>query len=284
MTCAAAATWLTGPVPARGDEPATQASRPARAERRPSASSADPAKARLLRAAAQFRGIRDGMLNSRLPEVRERGRARILELLNDENVGVFSRELLSGDVFSRAVLVEGLSRLRGNESATLQLATVFLLEPEPAVRGAALSELRRRDSVRTLYMFQEALYAPNDAVVARAAAALAEMGATAAVPDLIKNLTVDRNQHVSTLVPASFTGTSYADVYRWGPGGWAAAYPVGQNSLIGNLVEAWRVAPVTVMRTEVRDALRHLTGQDFGFDVDAWSNWYLAQMHEEAAK
>ena len=31
---------------------------------------------------------------------------------------------------------------------------------------------------------------------------------------------------------------------------------------------------VTVYRTEVREALCKITGRDFGFDMDAWAQWY----------
>lgn len=47
---------------------------------------------------------------------------------------------------------------------------------------------------------------------------------------------------------------------------------------LGNgLINIGRRQRVVVYRTEVLDALRRITGQDFGFDVAAWSNWHTAQ-------
>ncbi len=34
---------------------------------------------------------------------------------------------------------------------------------------------------------------------------------------------------------------------------------------------------VTVYRTEVLEALRRLTGQDFGFEREPWQRWYEAR-------
>jgi hypothetical protein len=36
----------------------------------------------------------------------------------------------------------------------------------------------------------------------------------------------------------------------------------------------WQYQRVTVYRTELLEALRRITGQDFGFDRDDWLRWY----------
>jgi len=39
----------------------------------------------------------------------------------------------------------------------------------------------------------------------------------------------------------------------------------------------WQYRRVTVYRTEVLEALRRITGRDFGFDREDWQKWYEKQ-------
>jgi hypothetical protein len=40
----------------------------------------------------------------------------------------------------------------------------------------------------------------------------------------------------------------------------------------------YQLRSVTVFRTEVMEALKRITGQNFGFDAVAWRRWYEEQL------
>jgi hypothetical protein len=125
-------------------------------------------------------------------------------------------------------------------------------------------------------------------VVKRAAVGLKKLGAEAAVPDLIRVLTVQRRKLVEVPVRKYFDGWPrvvngrFQILRRVSP----ERVGIGRGPVEDDYDQsAWksfgyewtmelRRRLVTVYRSEVREALRELTGQDFGFDTQKWQRWY----------
>jgi len=242
-------------------------------------------QARLLRAVQgewlrRIRAIRHAYLERRGPRLLEEGRARILEITDPLAVLPLAAVLSDGDENCRLLLVEALSAFPQDE-ATLNLAVMALLDPSPRVRDRALAEMRRRNDQRVVAEYRQALMHGSDLLVARAATALGYLQADEAVPDLIDSLTARRRRWVEVPV----------ETYL---GGWSCAFSgimvhIGSTRLLcpprlgvcgvyGTFVpdtrNEWRYRLVTVYRTEVLEALKQITGQNFGFDRQKWHQWY----------
>jgi hypothetical protein len=120
--------------------------------------------------------------------------------------------------------------------------------------------------------------------------------AVEAVPDLANVLRVQRVRAVSVPVIRYFSGFSQAFTSQsqislgsssvpYTPsigvlvpgtipvGGTASA--AGPNVLAPGVVDTvTELRDVTVFRTEVMEALKQITGENFGFDEAAWRHWY----------
>lgn len=228
----------------------------------------------------RIRAIRNSLLESPIGRTVEDGRRRILAISDPLAIGPMSRVLSQGDPPIRALLVEALSAFAEDE-ASMNIAILGLLEPIKQVREAALDEIARRNDPRTIPQYRKALKAGNETVLLRAADGLGRIKALEAVPDLIDVLTRQRMKVVERYPNTFFSG--FRAVYgipvrsRGGVTIQVANYPrIGMpDSRLHRGLMVQRVAQkVTVYRTEVREALRQITGQDFGFDRDEWRRWY----------
>lgn len=231
-----------------------------------------------------IRAVRDNLLNSSRSSRVEEGRSRIRKI-NDPLAILPLVEILStGGPDQRALLVEMLGAFTEDE-ATMNLALLALIDREASIRRAALSQLKRRGDPRVVAQYREALKTGNAPIIARAAQGLGELGALEAVPDLVEQLTERTNKWIEVPVRRyirvwqdRFTGATI--VHSSGPTPMAIHNPsIGLWQLLNVAETEWWYQPVTVYRTEVLEALRKITGQDFGFEQDQWRHWYEEQRH-----
>lgn len=226
--------------------------------------------------------IRHALLDSGSDRLFEQGVEQIRQINDPLAILPLSEILSRGNLATRKLLVETLGRFREAE-ATLNLGIIGLVDSSESIRRLAVSELVKRDDPRIVAQYREALEQRNDILIRRAAYGLEQLGATAAIPDLIRVLKVRRKGwyevpvrgyfrrcarifHEQTVVTLGGVrqGVHVPRVGIWNP-----------TSAVGpDVKNEWRYGPVTVYRTEVREALRGITDQDFGFERDQWWRWY----------
>jgi len=114
-------------------------------------------------------------------------------------------------------------------------------------------------------------------LIRRAAEALGTLRAPEAVLDLIVVLKARRVKHATVSAAQYFGKLPIAFGVRYTKVG-TAQVPVDPRVAVpypdAMLEEQRPRMEVTVFRTEVLEALREITGQDFGFDEGDWSRWY----------
>lgn len=275
-------------VDARATDEATarNATRPAERAAEPrtkDADEADPERAaRAVQATwfARIRAVKSSLLDSGVTRLEKQGRERIREIHDPLAIVPLVRVLGGGNAECRLLLVEMLGRMACDES-TMNLAVVALVDPREEIRSAALSHLEQRSDERVVAQFRKALGSGDDALIRRAATGLGRFRAAPAVPELIRALTANKRMRIETPVqryfhemPADFREpvrirAGGADVVRLVP-------EIGFTDAGAVLAvrSERRLEVVTVFRTEVLDALKLITGQNLGFEEDAWLRWY----------
>ncbi len=232
----------------------------------------------------RLRAIRQNNLDTSNPQLIHQGRVKIAAIQDPLAIIPLMRVLAPGSLPCREVLVAALSHFPQDE-ATMNLAGLALLDPDASIRRQALLELKRRDDPRVISEFRRALVTNNDKLILRAAEGLGVLGAKAAVPELIGVLKASRIRPVEVPVQTylrgyydSFTGKTHVAVTNGRMVYWAPLLEIPKPWL-GPLPPASGIANrrVTVYRTEVLEALRHITGKDFGFDQRRWRSWYEEQ-------
>jgi hypothetical protein len=230
----------------------------------------------------RIRALKSGLLENTIPRQVEEGRARILEIHDPLAIHPLTETLAAGDAACRLLLVQALSAFT-EDQATMNLGLISLLDPDVDVRRAAIAELVRRGDPRIAREYRSALQHGNDVLLMRAALALGQLEDREAVPELIDALTAVRDRWVEVPVrryiggwPLVFDGTTVVEIssgvralHRPEIVGWPDRYLLWDNELENR----WTYRRVTVYRTEVLQALRQITGQDFGFDREAWWRW-----------
>lgn len=255
-----------------------------------SAPAEDPARvARVIQAQwrQRIRAIKRSFLDSSTPRLIDEGRLRVLEIRDPLAILPLAETLGAGNPLCRQVLVEALAAFPDDE-ATMNLAILGLLDPEFDVREQALHEIGRRQDPRVVARYRDALRTGDDVLVARAAAALGFLAADEAVPDLIEALAVQRHRWVEVptrrwvqfwphafavpIVISCYSGVTLASheprvgVCR---GSLCGHWAVGENR--------WAYRRVTVRRTEVLEALKRITGENFGFERERWRRWHAGR-------
>lgn len=228
----------------------------------------------------RLRAIRSNLLDSPLERLVAEGRAKVLEIADPLAIVPMSDVLSRGSVSAREVLVEALSRFSEDE-ATMNLAALALVDGDAQVRYRALLELTRRADPRVGAQFRRALGTNSEALLRRAAEGLGVLKFEPAVPDLIELLTVQRRKRVEVPVRRYLGGwiESYGGqrTIQIGSGTNVVYTPRIGVAIAGELLSPdthYRVRNVTVFRTEVLEALKQITGQNFGFDEATWRRWY----------
>ena len=200
---------------------------------------------------------------------------------------------------ARAALVDALGRLNSDE-ATEYLVVAALEDAEASIRQQATAALAARPHRHAIQILRKALADESERLVANAATVLAALEDQTSIPALIDVLTARKKRLVEVPYQArrryvtERAWGSLGNRYAWVPlVNWIDSSGVGLSPLElwdrlpGATVAFW-AAPisrqttlerreVTIYFSEVRDALVTLTGQDFGFDQEAWRAWRRAQ-------
>ncbi len=231
----------------------------------------------------QIRAIRDNLLGSPQAKHIEEGRQKILAIEDPLAIAPLAEVLSEGSLDCRAVLVEALSRSPTDE-ATMNLAILALTDGDAELRRLCVVELGRRNDSRVAAQFRNALSSGSEALIRRGAEALGHLGDRGSVPDLIDQLRVERRKRVEVPVRTYFDRVQqvYSNGMRvtLGAGTNVRYMPRIGVATAGDFVRfdtEFRVRDVTVFRTEVLEALKAITGQNFGFDVEAWRRWHEEQ-------
>lgn len=221
-------------------------------------------------------GVRVGMLDSSLPQQVERGRQRIAEIKDPLAIIPLVQVLSEGGPVCREILVEALARFP-EDAATVNVAALALADPVADIRHRAVVELARRQDSRVTAQFRKALESGDEVLIRRAAEALGALRAAEAIPDLVNVLKGRRKMVVEVPAPRYFgaLGDAFAPAITWIGSMRAVVHPlVAVNNPVTWIELQRRYMQVTVFRTEVLEALRQITGQDFGFDAVQWARWY----------
>jgi hypothetical protein len=244
---------------------------------------------------------------------------QLREIRDEKAVRPLLRAFGRESVAIRTLLVRVLGEIPGNR-AGMALVDGFLGEEDVDVRQAAMAEIARRKDPTSIPRLSNALRSKDVRVVNRAAWALGNLKATSSLQRLIGALTTVEEQVVwmptgQAPTPSSIGvlgavapppasvggfqgglsgGGSYALLTPpvVGPGVvafGATAMPLGPTAGFeygGNLSAGKGPMPVTVpyvnRNVEVREALMKLTGQDFGFDAQAWRHWIATSFRPES--
>jgi hypothetical protein len=226
------------------------------------------------------------------------GRNRILSMTDPAAVEPLSRILSLGPVEHRLLEAEALAGIPGDE-ARRALVRMILAENSQSAFLAAIERLRSRADSDRVGPLLAALDAPTEAR-RRAAYALGELRAESAIPALIAHLrapearTVTVTERVEPMGMFSGTIIPYvADVHPVVSKGAVAFDPV--IGYIGSGVSIGSTAgpqEVTVEKTKIKlveqpavlEALKKITGQDFGYNLFQWRQWQYQVERDRAAQ
>ena len=232
--------------------------------------------------ARRIAAIKYNMLESSIERVVADGRKRIVEISDPLAILPLAEKLSTGPYVARDALVDVLSKFPQDE-ATMNLAALALIDPDRSIRRRAVGQLARRDDPRVVAQFREALKTDDEFVIRNAADGLGVFGDPAAIPELIDALHVQRVKRIE--IPTrqyfgSFTKRfSGSTRVTFGASDTLDLTPrmgVATNftqPIVGTTPGS-EVREVTVYRTEVMEALKAITGENFGFDSDEWRRWY----------
>ncbi len=246
---------------------------------------------------SRIKMLRQAIVNG--PEGRRReAESQLMTIRDPDAVAPLVRVFGADDRPGRILLAHVLATISGPAS-TSALVKQLLFEPEDDVRSIVYDQLKERDEPGVVAQLIRALKTANLNVINRAAWALGNLGAVEAVPKLIPVLVSSEMQIVmvqpddgnpggngagAPVVPLGFSkngqlaavGTPVVSPYG-GVAYAAAVVPYGQFSA-ATIPTAPRlpepgVAIASYKNVEVLKALEKLTGQDYGFDSDAWISW-----------
>ncbi|HKQ49143.1 MAG TPA: HEAT repeat domain-containing protein [Phycisphaerae bacterium] len=231
----------------------------------------------------QVQAIHRGRLEGEVDPTTKRfrdGREQILSIREPLALPAITTILSAGTDLVRRLMVESLAQFDVDE-ATMNLVVVTLLDPSPAIRKAAAIELVERNDPRIVGTLLDALNNGEEFVLRNAATALGFLKAGEAVEDLIAHLSIETRQSVLVSGPVYLDSIWHvfgrSRQYWWGDDPFwyqpACIGCLGPGTLIGTTT--WReVHWVSIHRTEVQEALIAITGQNLGFDAEAWRLWW----------
>jgi HEAT repeat protein len=188
------------------------------------------------------------------------------------------RALAEGDERTRTVLTEILGGY-GEDSATLNLLVMALLDASPEVRGAAGSQLSRRSDFRIPTFLRRTLSCELETILHRGADSLARLGDKSVLDDLI--VILPTSGMLSRRISAEELFDQLTDMFSEptqvpvGDTPFALpasiAFPSYRRAI--SAIDARDEPPTGEFRSYVQDALIAITGENFGFDVGAWREW-----------
>lgn len=220
----------------------------------------------------------------RRPELQERGLTS-LRAIDDPGALAALDELLGTQEIEayRLLLIEILSNME-NPKVTSQLVVRSLTDPSAEVRSRAIELLAKRDDPDAREKYARALHSTENLVVRRAAAALGALGDPSVVPALIEALVTT---HKVPIAPEdrSPSGFGFSSTTATPPSAAIGSLPGGVSSPIilpraGGLGLSYgggkqpRMVKVEIQNSEALFALNKLTGNNFGFDKEAWRRYW----------
>jgi len=228
------------------------------------------------------------------------GRERILMMRDPAAAEPIARLLGAGSVEQRILAADALGGIPGDEARRL-LVRMILTEKSESAYLAAIEALRSRADSAFVGSLVRALSGPKD-MRQRAAYAIGELRSSASLPTLIRYLNVrepkilEAPREPGSGGPSAYIAVANVITYirdaepvvgaaavAWDP--IIGAIPVGSVLSIHNPVVTGQRIIIHVVRPEpaVREALRKITGEDFGYDQAAWRQWLLEMRHEVPA-
>jgi len=258
----------------------------------------DPRDAGFLARRADFRRRVRELAGDHLPAVdpyrREAACAEIRKMTDPAAAEPVATLLATGTVETRKLACEVLGAIPGQEAARL-LGRYVLCDDADDVRAAAAAALRARNDRYVLPQLFAALKGANRARE-RAAFALGELRDPRAVPALISRLSTTekriyeapRARSTPVVGNGCYIAVGTITTYIQDLEPVVAEAAVGWDPTVGAITTGGvldvRNVSVTIYRTIVTvrvpqpaclDALRRIAdGVDFGYDAQAWQNWY----------
>ena len=230
---------------------------------------------------------------------RRQAESQLMAIREPEAVGPLVRVFGSDEPPLRVLLAQVLAGIPGKQ-ATAALVNMILAEPSATVRPVIFDKIKDRDDPGIVSQLARALGSSEIKVVNRAAWTLGNLGAVEAVPRLIPALLSFEQRIVLIpkggasqqgfgmvgvpMAPLAYNGSNIAlqtpPVVSTG----AVAYgivtapvfasPLGVGSLGATITPPEPgIVTDTYRNVEVLAALTKLTGQDFGYDIEAWRHW-----------
>jgi len=225
------------------------------------------------------------------------GRRKILQIRDPAAAEPIAQVLGAGGAACRALAAQVLGQIPGDEALRYLLGYVLADEPEE-VRRAAVESLKGRTEERIAQQLIYALARGQEPTKRRAAQALGELSIEEAVPALITNLRLVQFETVlvkEIRTPEPISGTSVPFIAGARPV--VAPGVVAYKPLIGYItptgvvipgvqqpqeVLVQKVQPKIVDQPIVLEALKKITGEDFGYDQVRWRQWLEKQQRERA--
>jgi hypothetical protein len=246
---------------------------------------------------SRIKMLRQAIVNG--PDGRRReAESQLMTIRDPEAVGPLVRIFGADERPQRIILAHVLATISGPASTSAQVQQL-LNDPDDGVRATVYDRLKERDEPGVVPLLIRALKSSNLDRINRAAWALGNLGAAEAVPKLIPVLVstdmqivmvspddpsqggdggsgmplaplgVTKNGNVAVLTPPVVGNGVVAYGAAVVPYG---AFAAGASPPAPRLPEPG-VATFTYRNVEVLKALEKLTGQDFGYDAEAWMNW-----------
>ena len=225
------------------------------------------------------------------------GRRRLLAIRDVAAAEPIARILGRDDVEVRMLACEALGQIHSDTSLRYLLG-FLLADDSPSVYLQALEGLKRQPDDRIVQQLIYALARASQRARERAAFALGELRAEKAVPALISNLRAPEHRRIlvkETVEPSHMIAgrlTAYvADLRPIVVGGAVVYKPVvgyvGATAGIGSSGPREVVSERDIIKMmnqpAVLDALKAITGMDFGFNIVEWRKW-LARREAEKAR
>ncbi len=224
----------------------------------------------------QVHAIRVTELESSLDRAVQSGRQKILQIRDPLAIAPIVQELSGGPPRCRDLLVDVLCSFP-DDVATVNLAATALAEPQAEIRAKAIAELVRRKDARVVGQLRKALTSKDGVLIRRAAEALGPLRAREAVPELIEVLRIREWKVVEVPVARYFGifGEPFAgSIARIGSERIQVPPLVAYLNPAGMIEIQRRTMNVEPKVTQVLEALREITGVDFGFEQAEWRRWY----------